>query len=40
MVFCACSMQNAPDASEMLQDDFRKKKKFPQNVFWGLGWLW
>jgi hypothetical protein len=28
MIFCACSMQNAPAASEMLPDDFRKNKKF------------
>jgi hypothetical protein len=27
MVFCACSMQNAPAASGMLPDDFRVKKK-------------
>jgi hypothetical protein len=36
MIFCACSMQNSPAASEMLPDDFRTKNKIcPQNVFWG-----
>jgi hypothetical protein len=25
MIFCACSMQNTPGASEILQDDFRAK---------------
>jgi hypothetical protein len=25
MLFCACSMQNVPPASEMYQDDFRTK---------------
>jgi hypothetical protein len=25
MIFCACSMQNVPAASEMHQDDFRTK---------------
>jgi hypothetical protein len=35
-------MKNAAGASEMPQDDFRKKiKSFPlKNVFWGQGWLW
>jgi hypothetical protein len=36
MIFCACSMPNAPAASEMPQDDFVQNQKFyPQNVFWG-----
>jgi hypothetical protein len=42
MIFCACSMQNVPVASEMYQDDFRKKiKSFAlKTIFWGLDWLW
>jgi hypothetical protein len=37
MIFCACSVQNAPAASEMIQGGFRKKiKSFAlENAFWG-----